>query len=102
MSNTYLGEITVIEHETGFWKAVSQYPAATFWSAFFCIAVIMAGFDAQIITSFYALPAFQRKYGELVVHNGVESYEVPAEWQVSNFQIPSRYFKKNLKGPPVP
>ncbi|KAH8771639.1 putative MFS transporter [Diaporthe sp. PMI_573] len=72
---------TVIEHETGFWQAVRQYPAATFWSAFFCIAVIMAGFDAQIITSFYALPAFQRKYGELVEHNGVESYEIPAEWQ---------------------
>lgn len=78
-------EITVIEHETGFWQAVGQYPAATFWSAFFCIAVIMAGFDAQIITSFYALPAFQQKYGELVVaHDGREaSYEVPARWQTA-------------------
>lgn len=78
-------EITVIEHETGFWEAVGQYPAATFWSAFFCIAVIMAGFDAQIITSFYALPAFQRKYGDLVVATGgggrEESYEIPAAWQ---------------------
>ncbi|KAK7699699.1 hypothetical protein SLS64_011472 [Diaporthe eres] len=78
-------EITVIEHEMGFWQAVGQYPAATFWSAFFCIAVIMAGFDAQIITSFYALPAFQQKYGELVVaaHDGKESYEVPARWQTA-------------------
>ena len=77
-------EITVIEHETGFWEAVGQYPAAAFWSAFFCIAVIMAGFDAQIITSFYALPAFQRKYGELVATAGGaedESYEIPAAWQ---------------------
>lgn len=78
-------EITVIEHETGFWQAVRQYPAATFWSAFFCIAVIMAGFDAQIITSFYALPAFQQKYGELVSHgDGSEpSYEIPARWQTA-------------------
>lgn len=76
-------EITVIEHETGFWQAVRQYPAAAFWSAFFCIAVIMAGFDAQIITSFYALPAFQRKYGELVSHadGSPPSYEIPAQWQ---------------------
>lgn len=73
---------TRIEHETGFWKAARQYPAATFWSAFFCIAVIMAGFDAQIITSFYALPAFQRKYGELVTHgDGSQSFEIPAQWQ---------------------
>ena len=93
---------TVIEHETGFWQAVRQYPAATFWSAFFCIAVIMAGFDAQIITSFYALPAFQRKYGELVGHNGVESYEIPAGWQVSSFRYnldPSgRKLSQCLKG----
>lgn len=72
-------EITTIEHETGFWQAVRQYPAATFWAGFFCIAVIMAGFDAQIITSFYALPAFQQKYGKPV--DGTNSYEIPAQWQ---------------------
>lgn len=72
-------EITAIEHETGFWQAARQYPAATFWAGFFCLAVIMAGFDAQIITSFYALPAFQQKYGQPV--GGTGSYEIPAQWQ---------------------
>lgn len=67
------------EHELGFWTAVRQYPTAVFWAAFFCIAVIMAGFDAQIITSFYALPAFQTKYGDLV--DG--SYEISAPWQTA-------------------
>ncbi len=56
-------EITRTEHELGFWEAVRQYPSAVLWALFFCIAVIMAGFDAQIITSFYALPAFQQKFG---------------------------------------
>ncbi|KAF4457078.1 Sugar inositol transporter [Fusarium albosuccineum] len=66
------------EHELGFWQAVRQYPLATFWSFFFCIAVVMAGFDAQIITSFYALPAFQNKYGHQTSDG---SYEIAAPWQ---------------------
>ncbi|KAA8651006.1 hypothetical protein EYZ11_004298 [Aspergillus tanneri] len=67
------------EHELGFWNAVRQYPLAVFWSMFFCIAVITAGFDAQIINSFYALPAFQTHYGYL--HE--ESYIIPARWQTA-------------------
>ncbi|TWU70916.1 hypothetical protein ED733_000621 [Metarhizium rileyi] len=70
-------DITEAEHELGFWRAVQMYPQATFWSMFFCLAVVMAGFDAQIITSFYALPAFQRKYGDRVG----DHYEVAAPWQ---------------------
>ncbi|KAK2591329.1 hypothetical protein QQS21_010982 [Conoideocrella luteorostrata] len=71
-------EITVAEHELGFWQAVRMYPKATFWSMFFCIAVIMAGFDGQIITSFYALPAFQAKYGDKVG----DHFEIYAPWQI--------------------
>ncbi|KAG8411800.1 hypothetical protein J3459_016297 [Metarhizium acridum] len=70
-------DITEAEHELGFWQAVKMYPQATFWSMFFCIAVVMAGFDAQIITSFYALPAFQHKYGDWVGNH----YEIAAPWQ---------------------
>jgi sugar porter (SP) family MFS transporter len=72
-------EITEIEHELKFWDAVKQYPAATFWSYFFGIAVIMAGFDAQIVTSFYALPAFQTRYGNQMEDG---SYELSAQWQL--------------------
>ncbi|KAG6007608.1 hypothetical protein E4U54_008804 [Claviceps lovelessii] len=71
-------DITEMEHELGFWDAVRMYPQATFWAMFFCVAVVMAGFDAQIITSFYALPAFQRKYGH---HLGDDKYEIAAPWQ---------------------
>ncbi|KAG6066648.1 hypothetical protein E4U32_005595 [Claviceps aff. humidiphila group G2b] len=73
-------DITEMEHELGFWKAVQMYPQATFWAMFFCIAVVMAGFDAQIITSFYALPAFQRKYGDRLDDG---KFEVAAPWQTA-------------------
>lgn len=71
--------ITEAEHALEFWPAIRQYPRATFWSMFFCLAVVMAGYDAQIITSFYALPAFQQKYGNLVG----DDYEVSAPWQMA-------------------
>lgn len=70
-------DITNSEHDLQFWQAVRQYPTAVFWAMFFCIAVIMAGFDAQLVTSFYALPAFQRRFGDL--YEG--SYEISAPWQ---------------------
>jgi SP family general alpha glucoside:H+ symporter-like MFS transporter len=74
-------DITTAEHELGFWEAVKQYPYAVFWALFFCIAVIMAGFDAQIITSFYALPSFQSHYGTL--YDG--EYIITAPWQTGTF-----------------
>ena len=70
-------EITATEHELKFWDAVRQYPAAVFWAMFFCIAVIMAGFDAQLVTSFYALPAFQQRFG----YEFEGSYIISAPWQ---------------------
>ncbi|KAH0133086.1 putative maltose permease, partial [Aureobasidium melanogenum] len=72
-----VNHVTQSEHELGFWKGVKLYPKAVFWSAFFCIAVIMAGFDPQLVSSFYALPAFQKKYGQL--YEG--EYIIPAPWQ---------------------
>ena len=70
-------DITSSEHNLKFCDAVRQYPAAVCWAMFFCIAVIMAGFDAQLVTSFYALPAFQQRFG--FEYKG--SYIVSAPWQ---------------------
>ncbi|KAK4155268.1 general substrate transporter [Chaetomidium leptoderma] len=75
--------LTAAEHALGFWPAIRQYPQATFWSMFFCLAVVMAGYDAQIITSFYALPAFQLRYGDPVGSGGSGHYEVSAPWQMA-------------------
>jgi SP family general alpha glucoside:H+ symporter-like MFS transporter len=71
-------DITTAEHELKFWDAVKRYPTAVFWAMFFCIAVIMAGFDAQLVTSFYALPAFQQRFGTIYEGN----YQISAPWQL--------------------
>ncbi|KAK0384728.1 hypothetical protein NLU13_7206 [Sarocladium strictum] len=73
-------DITAEEHSLGFRDAVRQWPWSVFWALFFGIAVIMAGFDAQIITSFYALPAFQQKFGHRLDDG---TYEVAAPWQTA-------------------
>lgn len=71
--------ITATEHtlDHQFWEAVKQYPTAILWALFFNIAVIQAGFDAQLVTSFYALPAFQRRFGYL--YQG--EWTISAPWQ---------------------
>lgn len=72
-------DITIAEHDLQFWDAVRQYPAAVAWALFFCIAVVMAGFDAQLVTSFYALPAFQQRFG----YEYEGSYIISAPWQMA-------------------
>ncbi|PCG89411.1 Major facilitator superfamily domain, general substrate transporter [Penicillium occitanis (nom. inval.)] len=71
--------ITIAEHETTFLEAIRQWPKAVGWAFLFCIAVVMAGFDAQIITTFFALPAFQQRFG--YEYDG--KYIIPAPWQMA-------------------
>src|SRR4030081_1997607 len=80
-------DITIAEHEAKFWVAVRQWPMAVFWAMFFCIAVIMAGFDAQLVTSFYALPAFQQRFG----YEYQGSWMISAPWQTALGMV--RYFE---------
>jgi hypothetical protein len=72
-------QATATEHEVGVMEAIRLYPKAIFWSVFFAVAVIAAGYDGQIIASFYGLPAFQQKYGNL--YDGV--YVIAAPWQAA-------------------
>lgn len=81
-------DITIAEHETGFWAAGRQWPTAVFWAVFFCIAVVMAGFDAQLVTSFYALPAFQERFG----HPYKDGHIIPAEWQTALGMVRCSFF----------
>lgn len=61
-------------------EAIKLYPKEIFWSCVFCIGVVMCGYDAAIITSFYALPAFQKAFGEQDA-NG--KYFILAPWQTA-------------------
>jgi SP family general alpha glucoside:H+ symporter-like MFS transporter len=66
------------EHNMGLWKAFKLYPKAAGWSILISTAIIMEGFDAVLIGSFYGYPAFNRKYGRLLSDG---SYGLTAAWQ---------------------
>lgn len=45
-----------------FWEAVKIYRKAVFWSMMVSMAIVMDGYDGQILGQFYALAAFRQKY----------------------------------------
>ncbi|KAI2776440.1 putative MFS alpha-glucoside transporter [Daldinia loculata] len=66
------------EHQMSVWQGIKLYPKAIAWSMVISSAVIMEGFDNALIGSFYAFPAFQRKYGRLLPDG---TYGIDAAWQ---------------------
>ncbi len=70
---------TQIEHSLGVIEAVKLYPMAVVWASLFAWSLVMVGYDSGIIYSFYALPAFVKKYG--TNYGGDIGYEVSAKWQ---------------------
>jgi SP family general alpha glucoside:H+ symporter-like MFS transporter len=76
------------------WSAVKSYPKAIGWSILASTCIVMEGYDlvvsqrsvpfeykadmVQVIFSFFAFPAFTKKYGQLTADG---SYQVPAAWQ---------------------
>lgn len=66
-----------------FRKAVAMYPKAIFFSFGLSLAVIMEGYDTWLLGSFWALPAFAKKFGDLVNVDGTPTYVVSANWQTA-------------------
>ncbi|OAP64575.1 hypothetical protein AYL99_00547 [Fonsecaea erecta] len=67
------------EHSLGVIEAVKLYPMAVIWASIFASSLVMVGYDSGLIYSFYALPAFVKKYG--TNYGGDIGYEVSAKWQ---------------------
>lgn len=59
-------------------QGLKLYPKAVGWSVLLSTCIIMEGFDLVLITSLYALPAFQKKFGTRISD---DAYEVSAAWQ---------------------
>jgi hypothetical protein len=53
------------EHQMGFLEALKLYPKAIGWSAYVSMGVIMLAFDPQLIGNLYAMPQFQKDFGNL-------------------------------------
>ncbi|OJJ38807.1 hypothetical protein ASPWEDRAFT_168687 [Aspergillus wentii DTO 134E9] len=59
-------------------QAVRLYPKAVGWSVLLSSTLIMEGYDLALLSSMYASPPFNRKYG---VQTGPGKWAVPASWQ---------------------
>lgn len=70
---------TKVEHELTTFEAFMVYKKAVFWSVIVSMGIIMDSYDTQLMGNFYAMPEFQRQFGEKV---GNGSYQVSATWQV--------------------
>ncbi|KAF3759901.1 hypothetical protein M406DRAFT_51937 [Cryphonectria parasitica EP155] len=66
------------EHRMTFFEAFQSYKKALFWSAVMGLTIIMESYDQILISSFYALPAFQKTFG---FETSDGSYQVSAPWQ---------------------
>jgi SP family general alpha glucoside:H+ symporter-like MFS transporter len=66
------------DHELTILQAIKLYPKACAWSMVLSAALIMDGYDYHVIPALYALPSFQKKFGQ-VQPNG--SYTITAAWQ---------------------
>lgn len=73
-------KLVLVEKEISVLEAVKQYPKEIFWCAVFCLGVVMAGYDGQIISAFYGLPAFQKRFGKLLPDG---TYTITAPWQTA-------------------
>ena len=56
-------EATDHEHSMTLMEAIKLYPKAVGWSILLSTAIVMEGYDVVLLSSFYALPQFNKKYG---------------------------------------
>jgi MFS transporter, SP family, general alpha glucoside:H+ symporter len=55
-----------------------------FFSFGLSLAVIMEGYDTNLLSNFYGIPAFAQKFGHATgLENGTQQYEVSATWQTA-------------------
>lgn len=71
---------TATEHELGYWEAFVIYRKGALWSMFISLSIIMRAYDIEISGNFFALPAFQKRFG--VYYEG-HGWQIPAKWQVA-------------------
>ncbi|KAJ7488343.1 trehalose transport-related protein [Mycena latifolia] len=67
------------EHNMSVREAFRIHKKAVFWSVVLSAALIMEGYDVVVIASFYAQPAFLRRFGVLNPKSGLNV--IPAPWQ---------------------
>ena len=69
---------TDIEHQLTTLEAVRIFWKGTLLTSLITLTIIMRGYDSSVFTAFFALPAFQNRFGYPVPGHG---NQVPARWQ---------------------
>ncbi|KAI6360735.1 hypothetical protein MCOR25_006685 [Pyricularia grisea] len=75
----------VHQHDTTIRQSIKYYRWAIFWCLAVSVTVIMEGYDAILLSNFWAYPTFQRKYGNWVgVSETTRSgYQLTPGWQAA-------------------
>lgn len=60
-------------------EGLTTFPKAAMWSIILSTAIIMEGYDTNLLGSLYAFPAFAKQYGQYFEDQ--DKYEIPAKWQ---------------------
>lgn len=60
-------------------EGIKTFPKAALWSILLSSAIIMEGYDLNLINSFYSFPDFRRTFGEY--YPDKNDWEIPAQWQ---------------------
>ena len=67
------------EHRMTLMQGLRTYPKAMGWSLALSTCIIMEGYDTVLLGNFYAMTAFNQKYGTL---DSSGAYSLSAAWQV--------------------
>ncbi|GLI71948.1 hypothetical protein PoHVEF18_000115 [Penicillium ochrochloron] len=67
------------EHQETFMQALRKYPKAAMWSVLLSTCIIMEGYDIVLMSSFFAQPAFKKRYGSYIASS--DDYQITASWQ---------------------
>jgi SP family general alpha glucoside:H+ symporter-like MFS transporter len=67
------------EHQITLRQALRLHFKAVLWSVLLSTCIVMEGYDLVLMSSFFAQPAFSRKYGSYDSKSG--TYQVNASWQ---------------------
>ncbi|KAI5955630.1 MAL1 [Candida jiufengensis] len=76
LSNSAKNEDSKDKHMT-LKEGLRTFPKAVFFSLVLSSCLILEGFDTNLLSSFWALPGFCKKFGV----EGPSGYQVPAKWQ---------------------
>ncbi|CAI5760527.1 unnamed protein product [Candida verbasci] len=61
-------------------EGFKMFPKAVIWSTVISCAIIMEAYDQNLLSSFYAYPAFAKRFG--VYYPKLNKWEIPAKWQM--------------------